>query len=148
MNQRLIVVSNRLPVVVTQNKNGGWSISPGEGGLVTALEPLMRKNRGVWIGWPGCSNDVPIADLMDQFAVQQGYSLKTVSYEQWKRDLITFAETNPGRGWNVYLPLIADVDAQVLHMPRFGQENTKAGLKGSSIKSKPLDRKLLDSYFK
>ncbi|MGW8227110.1 MAG: non-ribosomal peptide synthetase family protein, partial [Anaerolineales bacterium] len=79
---------------------------------------------------------------------QQGYSLKTVSYEQWKRDLITFAETNPGRGWNVYLPLIADVDAQVLHMPRFGQENTKAGLKGSSIKSKPLDRKLLDAYFK
>ena len=79
---------------------------------------------------------------------QQGYSLKTVSYEQWKRDLITFAETNPGRGWNVYLPLIADVDAQVLQMPRFGQENTKAGLKGSSIKSKPLDRRLLDAYFK
>src|SRR5262245_57211962 len=28
-----------------------WKRSPG--GLVTALEPLLRKQRGAWIGWPG-----------------------------------------------------------------------------------------------
>ena len=29
----------------------GWRRSPG--GLVSALDPVMRKNDGVWIGWPG-----------------------------------------------------------------------------------------------
>src|ERR1700752_4118159 len=28
-----------------------WKRSPG--GLVTALEPLLRRRRGAWIGWPG-----------------------------------------------------------------------------------------------
>ena len=28
-----------------------WRRSPG--GLVTALEPLLRRNRGAWMGWPG-----------------------------------------------------------------------------------------------
>jgi amino acid adenylation domain-containing protein/thioester reductase-like protein len=79
---------------------------------------------------------------------RQGYPLKTVSYDQWRRDLFSLAEKTPERSWNVYLPLIADVDAQVLHMPRFGQKNTRAGLKGSSIESPPLGPELLDAYFK
>ena len=28
-----------------------WKRSPG--GLVTALEPLLRRHHGAWIGWPG-----------------------------------------------------------------------------------------------
>jgi thioester reductase-like protein len=86
-------------------------------------------------------------DLLNHLE-DQGYPLETVSYEQWKRDLFALAEANPERGWNVYLPLIADVDDQVLHMPRFGQENTRAGLKGSSIQSTPLGPELLNAYFK
>jgi trehalose 6-phosphate synthase len=37
-----------------------WKRSPG--GLVTALEPLLRKRRGAWIGWPGVadSDEEPI----------------------------------------------------------------------------------------
>jgi trehalose 6-phosphate synthase len=48
-----IVVSNRLPVdrVTDADGNGGWAQSPG--GLVTALEPVMRQNEGAWIGWAG-----------------------------------------------------------------------------------------------
>jgi thioester reductase-like protein len=80
--------------------------------------------------------------------MDQGYPLKTVSYEQWKRDLFTLADANPEGGWNVYLPLIADVDAQVLRMPRFSQENTRAGLQGSSIQSTPLGPELLEAYFR
>ncbi|MFB7891422.1 trehalose-6-phosphate synthase [Microbacterium sp. NPDC056044] len=30
---------------------GGWRRSPG--GLVTALEPVMRRADGAWVGWPG-----------------------------------------------------------------------------------------------
>ncbi len=34
-----------------------WQPSPG--GLVTALQPIMQKADGVWIGWPGAAGDPP-----------------------------------------------------------------------------------------
>jgi trehalose 6-phosphate synthase len=49
----LVIVANRLPVDRVDNPDGsaGWRRSPG--GLVSALEPVMRANDGTWIGWPG-----------------------------------------------------------------------------------------------
>jgi trehalose 6-phosphate synthase len=49
----LVVVANRLPVdrVVDDDGGDGWRRSPG--GLVTALEPVMRRADGAWVGWPG-----------------------------------------------------------------------------------------------
>jgi trehalose-6-phosphate synthase len=49
----LVVASNRLPVVLSTDCNGDWSLERGSGGLVTALEPVLRERGGVWIGWPG-----------------------------------------------------------------------------------------------
>jgi trehalose 6-phosphate synthase len=48
-----VVVSNRLPVdrVVTADGDASWQHSPG--GLVTALEPVMRASAGAWVGWGG-----------------------------------------------------------------------------------------------
>ncbi|HEX4058592.1 MAG TPA: trehalose-6-phosphate synthase [Galbitalea sp.] len=48
-----VVVSNRLPVdrVVAANGDASWQHSPG--GLVTALEPVMRASKGAWVGWAG-----------------------------------------------------------------------------------------------
>jgi trehalose 6-phosphate synthase len=48
-----VVVSNRLPVdrVVDPDGTAHWEHSPG--GLVTALEPVMRANGGAWVGWAG-----------------------------------------------------------------------------------------------
>ena len=50
---RFVVAANRLPVdrVVDDDGTEGWRHSPG--GLVTALEPVMRANDGAWIGWAG-----------------------------------------------------------------------------------------------
>jgi trehalose 6-phosphate synthase len=49
----LVIVANRLPVdrVTLPDGTPGWRGSPG--GLVTAVEPIMRANDGIWIGWPG-----------------------------------------------------------------------------------------------
>ena len=46
-------MANRLPVdrVVDDDGETSWRRSPG--GLVSALEPVMRANNGAWIGWPG-----------------------------------------------------------------------------------------------
>ncbi len=50
---RLVVASNRLPVVLTPKPGKGWSVEPAAGGLVTAMEPAMRRGGGVWVGWSG-----------------------------------------------------------------------------------------------
>lgn len=55
-NQRqydFVVVSNRLPVdsVIDGDGNQAWAPSPG--GLVAALEPVMHRHDGAWVGWPG-----------------------------------------------------------------------------------------------
>jgi trehalose 6-phosphate synthase len=48
-----VVVANRLPIDMERLPDGTttWKRSPG--GLVTALEPILRRNKGAWIGWPG-----------------------------------------------------------------------------------------------
>ncbi|HEY9365063.1 MAG TPA: bifunctional alpha,alpha-trehalose-phosphate synthase (UDP-forming)/trehalose-phosphatase [Agromyces sp.] len=52
----MIVVSNRLPVDYLQGPDGEttWKSSPG--GLVTALEPVMRAADGAWVGWAGVAD--------------------------------------------------------------------------------------------
>ena len=52
----MIVVSNRLPVDYQEGPDGEtqWKSSPG--GLVTALEPVMRAADGAWIGWTGVAD--------------------------------------------------------------------------------------------
>jgi len=49
----LLVVANRLPLdrVVLPSGETSWRTAPG--GLVTAMEPVMRATKGAWIGWPG-----------------------------------------------------------------------------------------------
>ena len=49
----LVVVANRLPVdrVVGEDGEITWRRSPG--GLVTALEPIMQRHDGAWVGWDG-----------------------------------------------------------------------------------------------
>ncbi|MCV7314406.1 trehalose-6-phosphate synthase [Mycolicibacillus parakoreensis] len=51
-----VVVANRLPIDLERHPDGTttWQRSPG--GLVTALEPLLRRRRGAWVGWPGVAD--------------------------------------------------------------------------------------------
>ncbi|WP_033344501.1 alpha,alpha-trehalose-phosphate synthase (UDP-forming) [Catenuloplanes japonicus] len=53
-----VVVANRLPVdEVTTPEGRQWRPSPG--GLVTALHPVLVRERGTWIGWAGGTGDAP-----------------------------------------------------------------------------------------
>ncbi len=52
----LVIVANRLPVDRVVNPDGSVSWRRSPGGLVTAIEPVMRANDGAWIGWPGGSD--------------------------------------------------------------------------------------------
>ena len=52
MGSRLIVVSNRLPLTLRKTE-AGWVTERSSGGLATAMNPLLRKSGGDWIGWAG-----------------------------------------------------------------------------------------------
>lgn len=54
-----VVVANRLPVDLVRDAAGNetWKASPG--GLVTALESILRANSGAWVGWPGVPDAAP-----------------------------------------------------------------------------------------
>ncbi len=71
-----VVVANRLPIDMERLPDGStrWKRSPG--GLVTALEPLLRRRRGAWIGWPGVVDDE--VDVEDEPIVQEGLRLHPV----------------------------------------------------------------------
>ncbi len=57
-DSRLIVVSNRLPLTL-ENKNGTWTATASSGGLATAMEPILSKSGGLWIGWTGDDGTLP-----------------------------------------------------------------------------------------
>lgn len=74
---RLIVVSNRLPITVTE-ENGEFIIKESVGGLVTGLssylstikESSLDKSEFIWVGWPGIS--VP-AEKKEELEKQAGF---------------------------------------------------------------------------
>jgi trehalose 6-phosphate synthase len=77
---RLLVVSNRLPITLTPQKGGGWVRQPGSGGLVTALEPVLRDRGGMWIGWAGVV-DADLAEIqaeLDRDGDALPYALRAV----------------------------------------------------------------------
>src|SRR5687768_4265699 len=49
---KTIIVSNRLPVKLTEN-NGEYTFIQSEGGLATGLGSIYQESDNVWVGWPG-----------------------------------------------------------------------------------------------
>jgi trehalose 6-phosphate synthase len=87
----LVVVANRLPVDVTVGEDGepSWTRSPG--GLVTALEPVVQKSDGAWVGWGG-SADLELepfdADDMRLVPVKLSEDDLTFYYEGFSNDTL------------------------------------------------------------
>jgi trehalose 6-phosphate synthase/phosphatase len=72
----IVVVSNRLPVDRVTNSDGSvsWKTSPG--GLVTAMQPVVRELDCVWIGWPG-----NVGERLEPFEAE-GISLRPVTLDE------------------------------------------------------------------
>lgn len=74
---RFVAVSNRLPVTISREKQG-WVRGRGEGGLVTALSPALRNRGGLWIGWPGTTEEGDLTEVMEEASQEEGYRLHPV----------------------------------------------------------------------
>jgi trehalose 6-phosphate synthase/phosphatase len=73
--QRLIVVSNRLPLTA-RRVSGRWRSERSSGGLVAAMAPLMARHSGLWLGWPGDAAPEGRAgrqELIREWEEQHGY---------------------------------------------------------------------------
>src|SRR5438132_2987632 len=72
MSNRLIVVSNRLPLTL-RKADGRWTTERSSGGLASAMNPILRRNGGDWIGWAGASGE---EDQEERRSVLEGWAQK------------------------------------------------------------------------
>jgi trehalose 6-phosphate synthase/phosphatase len=113
---RLVVVSNRLPIVLSQTANGKWTAQPGSGGLITALAPALRNRGGTWIGWPGTPHVDEINDALEQAAEGTGYILEPVALSD---DLID--GYYHGFANEIIWPLFHDLPSRCNFVPSYWQ---------------------------
>lgn len=113
--KRLVIVSNRLPILCHKDAKGDWIVEPSSGGLVTALHPVFKNRGGMWIGWPG-TTDVPVSELeiLLQSAQGLGYRFIPVSLTQEERDHFYLGFSN-----EIIWPLFHDLQSRCRFDPVF-----------------------------
>jgi len=128
-----VVVANRLPIDMERLPDGTttWKRSPG--GLVTALEPLLRRRQGAWIGWPG------IPDAGDDPIEQDDMQLCPVNLSA--EDVAAYYEGfSNATLWPLYHDVIVKPiyqrdwwDAYVDVNRRFAEATAKAAAQGATV---------------
>src|SRR5262245_16091983 len=101
--KRLIVVSNRLPFALDSAGEDLWTVTPAVGGLVSAVEPILRERGGIWIGWPGSAGKIPDGPLAEATR-DAGYNVVPVALSQTERDEFYYGHSN-----EVIWPLFHDL---------------------------------------
>ena len=100
---RLIVVSNRLPFALDSSAEDLWTVTPAAGGLVSAIEPVLRERGGTWIGWPGIAGEIPSGPF-EEATRNAGYAVVTVGLTEAERDEFYYGYSN-----EVIWPLFHDL---------------------------------------
>lgn len=114
---QLVVVSNRLPIVISKKSAGQWDIRPGSGGLVTSLEHVLREREGKWIGWLGTSGNLEgVEPALESAAEGAGYELESVTLTNREIDQYYFGFSN-----EIIWPLFHDMVSRCNFDPRYWQ---------------------------
>jgi len=111
--ERLVAVSNRLPIAV-KRKGNVWQVQPGSGGLVTAISPVLRNRGGIWIGWSGATEDIEWGEELDLASHESGYRLYPVTLTREEVDNFYFGFAN-----QVIWPLFHDLLTRCNFDPAF-----------------------------
>ncbi|CDO91010.1 trehalose-phosphate synthase [Mycobacterium triplex] len=136
-NSDFVVVANRLPVDLERLPDGTttWKRSPG--GLVTALEPLLRKRSGAWVGWPGVVDEE--VDVDDQPITQDELHLYPVRLSA--EDVAQYYEGfSNATLWPLYHDVIVKPiyhrewwDRYVEVNQRFAEATSRAAARGATV---------------
>ena len=100
---RLIIVSNRLPFALDSAGEDLWTVTPAVGGLVSAVEPVLREHGGTWIGWPGITGKIPKGPFAEATG-DAGYKVVPVALSETDRDEFYYGYSN-----EVIWPLFHDL---------------------------------------
>jgi alpha,alpha-trehalose-phosphate synthase [UDP-forming] len=100
---RLIIVSNRLPFALDSAREDLWTVTPAVGGLVSAVEPVLRERGGTWIGWPGITGKIPKGPFAEATG-DAGYKVVPVALSETDRDEFYYGYSN-----EVIWPLFHDL---------------------------------------
>jgi trehalose 6-phosphate synthase len=128
-----VVVANRLPIDMELQPDGTVVFKRSPGGLVTALEPLLRRNRGAWIGWPG------VVDAAEDPIVENGLHLHPVRLDD--DDVADYYEGfSNATLWPLYHDLIVKPvyerrwwDRYVDVNRRFAEATSRAAAPGATV---------------
>lgn len=115
--ERLIIVSNRLPFLIA-SEDGRLTLQAGSGGLVTALAPVLRNRGGLWIGWPGIddASEEEVLKLTKQAKKAHGFSFFPVMLTKEEVDLYYYGFSN-----EIVWPLFHDLQSQCNFVPKYWQ---------------------------
>ncbi|MFC1893040.1 trehalose-6-phosphate synthase [Chloroflexota bacterium] len=108
------MVSNRLPVAITRGDTGNWQVQISPGGLVTALDPLLRGRGGLWIGWSGTLERADLDELLAATVKDLGYTLKPVSLTREEVNHYYFGFSN-----EIIWPLFHDLQTRCNFDPAY-----------------------------
>src|SRR5580700_4240126 len=81
LKERLINVSNRLPVVIRKYA-GGSRVERSSGGLAGTLDRAPRHQPGAWIGWAGTTDSHDVEALLAHASRRRPYRLQSVSLSE------------------------------------------------------------------
>lgn len=117
-SNRLIIVSNRLPIVITQDSEGTSQVREGAGGLVTALAPVLKNRGGIWIGWPGTTEgeNGNFQKTLTEKTKSFGYEMKSVIITREEKEKYYEGFAN-----EIIWPLFHDMTAHCNFNPEYWQ---------------------------
>ncbi len=120
---RPILASNRLPIKL-EIEDGKWLVTPGMGGLVTALAPVLRNHEGIWIGWPGAEVTDDVKEILRESITDVGYRLETVKLSQGEVENYYRGFSN-GALWPLFHDLLDHCNFDSSHWETYQKVNYK-----------------------
>src|ERR1700723_4060324 len=110
---KLVLVSNRIPISFT-TENGKLIGHPSSGGLVSALEPLLKNHGGIWVGSGGTEDSPQIRKILEKASGKNPYRSEPLFLTEEEQS--NFYE---GFSNEIVWPLFHDLQSRCNFDPRY-----------------------------
>ena len=110
---KLVLVSNRIPITFT-TENGKLKGQPSSGGLVSALEPLLKDHGGIWVGSGGTEDSPQIRKILEKASGDNPYKYAPLFLTEEEQS--NFYE---GFSNEIVWPLFHDLQSRCNFDPRY-----------------------------
>jgi trehalose 6-phosphate synthase len=110
---KLLVISNRLPITVEKVRDS-YKVNASSGGLVTALDSVLRKHSGIWMGWAGSETNEELINIIELASQEHPYRLEAIPLTD--EDVANFYQ---GFSNEIVWPLFHDLQSRCNYNPEY-----------------------------